>query len=162
MATKKTAAKKMTEKTAEKTAKTQKPRADKRSAEAKAEAASEGARVEAILSRIREGFAEAGSAFQESGSIVDEKRREIVLTLIENAQANADATFNALREVMEAESVTDSIRIQRDALREGIERNVAQVRDLASLTAQSGREAVQPVAGYLSALRNRTKSSANA
>ncbi len=158
MATKKTAAKK----SAEKATKTAKPRAEKRAAEAKVETAAEGARVEAILTRIREGFAEAGAALQESGSVMDDKRREIVLTLIENAQVNADAAFNALREVMEADSVTESLRIQRDALREGIERNVAQVRDLASLTAQSSREAVQPVAGYIASLRNRTKSAANA
>ena len=119
-------------------------------------------KVENILKRIQDGFKEAGAALAESGAIMGDKRREILLTLIENAQVNADATFTALREVMEAESVSDSLRIQRDALREGIERNLSQVRDVASLAAQSGRETIEPVTGYLSSLRNRAKERASA
>ncbi|MEE2691865.1 MAG: phasin family protein [Pseudomonadota bacterium] len=148
MAAKKTTAKKATAKTA-------KPRV-------KAEAAEAETKVESILKRIQDGFKEAGAALAESGAIMDEKRREILLTLIENAQVNTDSTFNALRGVMEAESVTDSLRIQRDALRDGIERNLSQVRDVASLTAQSGRETIEPVAGYLASLRSKAKSGANA
>lgn len=153
--TAKKAAEKKT-KTADSATKSAKPRTT-RTTDAKAADAKEPNRVEAILSRIQDGFKEAGAALSESGSVMDEKRREIILTLIENAQVNADATFSALRDVMESESLTDSLRIQRDALREGIERNVAQVRDLAALAAQSGRESVQPVAGYLSTLRPKSK-----
>lgn len=145
-------------KTAKKTAaKTAKPRAKTAKIEVEAEA-----NVESILKRIQDGFKEAGAALAESGSIMDEKRREIILTLIENAQHNADSTFNALREVMEAESVSESLRIQRDALRDGIERNLSQVRDVAALTAQSGRESIEPVTGYLSSLREKVKSGARA
>jgi hypothetical protein len=118
--------------------------------------------VESILKRIQDGFRDAGAALAQSGSIADDKRREILLTLIENAQANADATFSALKDVMEAESLSDSLRIQRDALREGIERNVAQVRDVAALAAQSGRESIEPVTGYFSTLRDRVRSGARA
>lgn len=139
--------------------KTAKPRAK---AQPKVETVEAEANVDSILKRIQDGFKEAGAALAESGSIMDEKRREILMTLIENAQTNADATFTALREVMEAESVSESLRIQRDALRDGIERNLSQVRDVASLTAQSGRESIEPVTGYLSALRNRVKDRANA
>ncbi len=148
MAAKKTTTKKTTAKTA-------KPRV-------KAEAAEADTNVESILKRIQDGFKEAGAALAESGAIMDEKRRDILLTLIENAQVNTDSTFSALREVMEAESVADSLRIQRDALRDGIERNLSQVRDVASLTAQSGRESIEPVAGYLSSLRAKVKDRASA
>lgn len=153
------ATKKTTKKTAAKTA--AKPRAKTAKAEsvkaesAKAEAATE---VDSILERIQQGFKEAGAALAESGAIMDDKRRSILMTLIENAQANADATFEALRDVMEAETVTDSLRIQRDALRDGIERNVAQVRDVAALTAQSSRESLEPVTGYFASLRAKVKS----
>jgi hypothetical protein len=89
---------------------------------------------------------------------MDDKRRAILMTLIENAQANADATFDALRDVMEAETVADSLRIQRDALRDGIERNLAQVRDVATLAAQSSKESMEPVTGYFANLRAKVKS----
>lgn len=118
--------------------------------------------VEPIFARIQAGFKEAGAALAETGAIADEKRRDILMTLIGNAQQNTDATFEALRDVMEADSLTESMRIQRDALREGIERNVAQVREVASLTATGSRESMEPVADYLSGLRDRVRSGANA
>lgn len=131
---------------------------------AKAETSSETStdKVESILAKIQDGFKEAGAALAESGAIMGDKRREILLTLIENAQVNTDATFQALRGVMDSETVTDSLRIQRDALRDGIERNLSQVRDVASLAAQSGRESIEPVAGYLSTLRTKVKERASA
>ena len=118
--------------------------------------------VESIFARIQEGFKEAGAALSESGTILDDKRREILTTLIENAQENTDATFDALREVMDADSVGESLRIQRDALRDGIERNVAQVRDVASLTAESGRETIEPFSAYFSTLRDRVSNRTDA
>ena len=153
-----TAKKATTKNTATKTAK---PRA---TATAKAQTAKTDAddNVESILTRIQQSFKEAGAALAESGSIMDDKRREILMTIIENAQENTDATFEALRDAMEAETVADSLRIQRDALRDGIERNVAQVRDVAALTAQSSREGFEPVTGYLASLREKAKTGANA
>ncbi|MEM9169650.1 MAG: phasin family protein [Pseudomonadota bacterium] len=148
------AAKKTTKKTARKTAAKAKPAAQT------VDAADEN--VESILARIQSGFKEAGAALAASGSIMDDKRRSILMTLIENAQENTDATFDALRDVMEADTVADSLRIQRDALREGIERNVAQVRTVASMTAESGREVVEPVAGYVGTLRDRVRNGASA
>lgn len=121
-----------------------------------------GEKVETILARIQDGFKEAGAALASSGHIMDEKRREILVTLIENAQENTNATFAALREVMEAESVGDSLRIQREALRDGIERNLAQVRDVASLAAQSGRQSIEPVTEYFTNLREKVRAGARA
>lgn len=118
--------------------------------------------VESILARIQVGFKEAGAALSESGAIMGDKRREVLVTLIENAQENTDATFEALRDVMEADTVSESLRIQRDALREGIERNVAQVREVASMTAESSRETIEPVTEYISTLREKVKSGASA
>jgi hypothetical protein len=142
-----------TKKTTKKTTKTAKPAAAKTES-VKADAS----KVESILERIQQGFKEAGAALAESGSIMGDKRREILVALIENAQENTDATFAALREALDAETVTDSLRIQRDALRDSIERNVAQVRDIASLAAQSSRETIEPVTGYFANMRDKVKS----
>ena len=116
--------------------------------------------VETILARIQDGFKEAGAALASSGHIMDEKRREILVTLIENAQENADATFAALRDVMEAESIGDSLKIQREALRDGIERNLAQVRDVAALAAQSSRQSFEPMSEYFANLRDKVRAGA--
>lgn len=117
-------------------------------------------KVESIFERIQQNFKEAGAALASSGHIADEKRREVLVTLIENAQANADATFAALREVLESESLSESLRIQRDALRDGIERNLAQVRDVAALAAQGSRETVVPVTEFVASLREKVRARA--
>ncbi|MBI1394275.1 MAG: hypothetical protein GC152_16215 [Alphaproteobacteria bacterium] len=148
--------KKTTKKT---TAKAAAKRATKKAAEAVNEAENS---VESVFARIQAGFKDAGAVLAQTGTIADEKRREILMTLIANAQENTDATFEAMRDVMIAESLTDSLRIQRDALREGIERNVAQVRSVASMTATGSRETIEPVADYLSSLRERVRNGANA
>ncbi len=106
-----------------------------------------------LVERLQLNLNEATSALKESGAIMDEKRREILLAVIENTQENTDATFDALRQVLESNSLSESLRIQRDAIRAGIERGVAQVRDVASLAAQGGKESITPVQGYLSSLR---------
>lgn len=134
--------------------------AKKEPARTAAAANSDSEPVETILARIQDGFKEAGAALASSGHIMDEKRREILVTLIENAQENANATFAALRDVMEAESIGDSLKIQREALRDGIERNLAQVRDVAALAAQSGRQSLEPVGEYFSNLRDKVRARA--
>ena len=148
-----------TKKTAKKAA-TKKTASKKAAPTVEAEATEQD--VESIFARIQDGFKEAGAALAESGGIMGEKRREVLMTMIENAQANTDATFEALRDVMEAQSVSESLRIQRDALREGIERNVAQVRDVASMAAEGSRDSVAPVAEYISQLREKARNGANA
>jgi hypothetical protein len=153
MATKKTAVKKAAAPKAAKTG-AARTRAAKPAAARETDAS---ANVETIMKRIQDGFKEAGAALATSGHVMDEKRREILVTLIENAQANTDATFTALRNVMEAESIGESLRIQREALRDGIERNLAQVRDVAALAAQSGRQTIEPVTEYITNLRGKVR-----
>ena len=62
--------------------------------------------------------------------------------------------------MLDAETLNDSLRIQRDALRDGIERNLAQVRDVAALAAQGGRDTVVPVTEFVSSLREKVRARA--
>jgi hypothetical protein len=149
------ATKKTTKKSANGAAKTEKP-----AAATKTRTAESAKKVDTILARIQQNFKEAGAALASSGHIADEKRREVLMTLIENAQVNADATFAAMKDVLEADTLNDSLRIQRDALRDGIERNLAQVRDVAALAAQGGRETVVPVTEFVSTLREKARARA--
>ena len=165
----KKAAKKTTKKTTKKTAKkaakkvsTARDHAEDAIDDLQDAAAHAGDSVESIFKRIQANLKEAHSALNASGEIANDKRRDVMNILIDNAQENTDATFEALRDVMEAESIGESLRIQRDALREGIERNVAQVRDVASVTADSSRDSFEPVSEYLSTLRRKTRNGANA
>jgi hypothetical protein len=151
------ATKKTTKKTGAKAAKPVAAKAEKTAEKTVKTARDSKEKVETILDRLQQNFKEAGAALASSGHIADEKRREFLVTLIENAQTNADATFAALREVLEADTLNDSLRIQRDALRDGIERNLAQVRDIAALAAQGGRETVVPMSEFVTNLREKVR-----
>lgn len=151
-----------TKKTATKKTAAKKTAAKKPAAKAAPVEAAEEESVESLFQRVQTNFKEIGTALAASNAIMSDRRREVLLTMIENAQENADATFDAVREVMDAESLSDSLRIQRDALREGIERNIAQVRGVASMTAEGGRDSISPVTDYISTLREKVKTGANA
>lgn len=153
-ATKKTTTKKTTAKSAAKKSPVKRTR---KAVEESVEDISEASQkdFQSIVSRVRGGFSDAAAALAESGGKLDETRRDVMLAIIENAQENADLTFDALREVMESDTMGDSLRIQRDALRESIERNLAQVREVTSLAAQGGKESIEPVTAYIDQLRSK-------
>ena len=171
-----------TEKTTKKTTKTTKKAAKRKTAKkttaktkaktAKAKAAAEDTleniaddaenRLSSIVEQIRDSLGEAREALAESGSVMDDRRRDIALQLIANMQENADETFASLQDVVTADSLGDTLRISRDALRSGIERNVRQVKDFAENATDSTRETVEPVGDYLSSLRDKVRNRADA
>lgn len=134
------------------------------SVEAVAEEATETVenRFESIIGQIRSNLAEARDALAESGAVMDEHRRDIAMTMIANMQENADETFASLEDVVKADSVGETLKISRDALRSGIERNVRQVKEFAQATADSSKESVEPVADYISSLRTKVLPGADA
>ncbi|MEL7028279.1 MAG: phasin family protein [Pseudomonadota bacterium] len=155
--TRKTAAKKATKPAAKKKAA---PKAASAARQTSAERPEAGAQTEApnlqsILARIRAGFGEAAEALSEAGDKLGDTRREVLLTILEDAQENADQTFETLRDVIESDNLGDSLRIQREALRESIERSVAQVREISSIATEGGKASVEPVSEYVSKLRTR-------
>ena len=119
-------------------------------------------RFEGIIAQIRENLSEAREALAESGHVMDDRRREIAMQLIKNMQENADETFDSLEHVVNADSFGETLRISRDALRSGIERNVRQVKDIAEVAASSTRDSVEPVAEYFANLRDKASSRTNA
>jgi|GEM_PF-5930912 len=119
-------------------------------------------RFESIIGQIRDNLAEAREALAESGAVMDEHRREIAMTMISNMQENADETFASLEDVVKADSVGETLKISRDALRNGIERNVRQVKEFAQTAADSSKDSVEPVAEYLSTLRTKVLPGADA
>ena len=163
MTAKKTTKKKATTKTT--TAKVKvKAKSAASTAQATAEEASETVenRFGSIISQIRGNLAEAREALAESGAVMDEHRRDIAMTMISNMQENADETFASLEDVVNADSVGETLKISRDALRSGIERNVRQVKEFAQATADSSKESAEPMAEYISTLRTKVLPGADA
>ena len=140
-----------------------KKKATKKKATAKKKAAPKkeaSNRFEAVVEDIRANLAEARQALTESGSVIDDRRKEIALSLIANMQENTDATLSTLEDVVKSESLNETLQISRDALRSGIERNVRQVRDFADFATTSTKETAAPVGDYLSSLRAKIRENA--
>ena len=119
-------------------------------------------RFDSIIGQIRDNLAEAREALAESGTVMDERRKEIAMTMISNMQENADETFASLEDVIKSDSVGETLKISRDALRSGIERNVRQVKEFAQTAAESSKDSVEPVADYISTLRTKVLPGKNA
>ena len=155
-----------TKKSAKKTVKKAKATA-KKAKEAAVEAtveATENAenRFANIMDQIRDNLSEAREALSESGSVLDERRRDIAMQMIANMQENADETFASLEDLVNASSFGETLKISRDALRSGIERNVRQVKDIAEAASATTKDSVEPVAEYLNALGSKVRNRADA
>lgn len=108
-----------------------------------------------VVEQIRDGYKEAAEVLSETNSRMSTSRREVILAIIDNARTNSEQTFETLREVIEAESTGDSIRIQRDALRESIERQLTQVREVAQLAVDGSKNSLEPVGQFIKARTGR-------
>ncbi len=113
--------------------------------------------LQEIVGQMRENYAEAATALTQAGGKLDDTRREVMLAIIENAQENTDRTFYALKEMIDAEDLGDSLRIQREAVRETVEQMLMQVKDVSSLAASKGKESITPVTDYISKIRKKEK-----
>lgn len=106
-------------------------------------------RFDSIISSIRSNLTEAREALVESNSRMTDQNREIAMTLINNMQENADETFASLQDVVRSESITDTLQISRDSLRNGIERNIRQVKELAEASSEARKDTIEPMTSFV-------------
>lgn len=87
----------------------------------------------------------AGSALAASGNKAAEGSREVGVTLIDQAEANAREAFSAMRAAAGARDLTEALRIQGEFLREQGDRSAGQAREIGALIARFGAEMVAPL-----------------
>lgn len=122
-------------------------------AETTAQAKETEARVQNLVDRIQASVGELREALRESGGAFTDGNRELGLRVLTHAQTNAEAGFDALRKTLTAESVSDALKVQQDTVRDSIERNLDQARDIGSLINANAKSVTQPVAGFIREMR---------
>lgn len=94
-----------------------------------------------------EGAQRAGEAMRASGQKIADHSSSLGVAMIDQAQANAEQAFAAMRAAAQAKDLGDVMRIQGDYLREQGQRSMNQAREIGELIMKFGRDAVAPMQG---------------
>ena len=106
-----------------------------------------------LVSRVQEGFREAGDAFREASETIGDESRKVALTMVSHAQDNVLKSFETLRDTIQAETFAEAVKIQQHALTDLVRRSFAQMREVGELVGASGNKSLKPITKLVSALR---------
>ncbi|WP_375270216.1 phasin family protein [Sphingomonas sp.] len=87
----------------------------------------------------------AGETMRASGQKMADNTSSLGVAMIDQAQANAQEAFAAMRAAAQAKDLSDVMRIQGDYLREQSQRSMNQAREIGELIMKFGRDAVSPM-----------------
>jgi len=110
-----------------------------------------------IVSRVQEGFREAGDAFREAGGTMGHEGRKVALTIVSHVQDNVVRSFEALRETLQADSFAEAVKIQQHAMTDMFRRSLRQFREVSEIVGESGNKSLKPITKLVSTLRDARK-----
>ena len=110
--------------------------------------------VTQIVSRVQEGFREAGDALRAAGETMGGEGRKVALTLVNHAQDNVVWSFDALRETIQAPTFADAVKVQQHAMTELFRRSVRQFREVSEIVGDSSTKAIRPISKFVTSLRD--------
>ncbi len=93
----------------------------------------------------REGATEALEAVREAAGRAGRGWRDVNLQAIEYAKKDVSAFFDMMKDVFEADTVREAFEIQGSFVREQLQRQMKQARELGQMTADATRDAFKPV-----------------
>lgn len=100
---------------------------------------------EAATENVRTSLKATTDAILETSELLNKNQHAVLLKVLDNARENSEQSYKTLRDVLGAESISESVDIQRDALRTSIERNLEQVREVATLAVEGSKSGYKPV-----------------
>lgn len=84
----------------------------------------------------------AADRMQSAGSAMADSSSQLGTRMLDQAEANTQEAFKAMRAAAQANDVTEVMRIQAEYLREQGSRSVSQAREIGELIASFGRNAI--------------------
>ncbi len=123
----------------------------------KANGAAPRAQVTHVMSRVQEGFREAGDALREARETLGDEGRKVALTLVSHAQDNVLKSFETLRDTIQAASFAEAVKIQQQAITDMWRRNLRQIREVSEIVGESGNKSLKPITKLVSHLRDTRK-----
>ena len=110
-----------------------------------------------LVSRVQEGFREAGDAFREAGGAMGHESRKVALTIVSHVQDNVVRSFEALRETLQAETFAEAVKIQQHAMTDMFRRSIQQFREVSEIVGESSNKSLKPITKLVSTLRDTRK-----
>jgi|JI91814BRNA_FD_contig_31_6317613_length_856_multi_8_in_0_out_0_2 hypothetical protein len=107
-----------------------------------------------MVSRVQEGFREAGDAIREASETMGDEGRKVALTLVNHAQDNAVWSFEALRDTIQAGSFAEAVKVQQHAMTELFRRSVRQFREVSEIVGDSSTKTIRPISRFVTSLRD--------
>lgn len=107
-----------------------------------------------VITRVQDGFREAGDAFREAGEAMGGESRKVALKLVNHAQDNVLKSFEALRDTIQAESFGEAVRIQQNAFADFFRRSLQQMREVSEIVGDSGNKTLKPITKFVSSIRD--------
>lgn len=137
-------------------AKKTRSRAKAHKAETKTYTNGSGTRAQAtqFVSRVQDGFREAGDALREATETMGDESRKVALTIVAHAQDNVLKSFETLRETLEAGSFAEAVKIQQRAMSDMWRRNLRQIREVSEIVGESGNKSLKPITKLVTSLRD--------
>lgn len=87
----------------------------------------------------------AADRMQAAGSAIADSGTQLGVKMLDQAEANTQEAFRAMRAAAEASDLSEVMRIQAEYLREQGSRSVTQAREIGELIASFGRNAIGSV-----------------
>lgn len=115
------------------------------------------AQVNHLMSRVQDGFREAGDALREARETMGDESRKVALTLVSHAQDNVLKSFETLRDTIQAGSFAEAVKIQQQAISDMWRRNLRQIREVSEIVGESGNKSLKPITKLVSQLRDTRK-----
>lgn len=112
------------------------------------------AQVNHMMTRVQDGFREAGDALREATEAIGDESRKVALTLVDHAQDNVLKSFETLRDTLQAGSFAEAVRIQQQAINDMWRRNLRQMREVSEIVGESGNKSLKPITKLVASLRD--------
>jgi len=112
------------------------------------------AQVNHLMTRVQDGFREAGDALREATEAIGDESRKVALTLVDHAQDNVLKSFETLRDTLQAGSFAEAVRIQQQAINDMWRRNLRQMREVSEIVGESGNKSLKPITKLVASLRD--------
>jgi hypothetical protein len=98
-----------------------------------------------VFARSREASQAMAKGIEVSGDVVQSGLREMQLRITEAMEAQSHAAFGFMRAITQAHTLSELIDLQSSEMRRGVERSLAEAKDLSSLATSIAAQASEPV-----------------
>ncbi len=114
-----------------------------------------------VVDAMQANMRDLQTALQKSSATMSESQREIAELLMAHARENMEESMRALQGVAQSGDIAESLRLQGTALRDSLERNMRQIREVTEKVSSGSQDAMKPLGEFFEQLRKASEALAS-